>query len=129
MSSGFSALLAAAVVLTVASPLAAAETAGPAKTCFRLSQVQSMRPDGDKTVYARVNNRDVYKLQMKHQCSTLKDKEGLVLSPAAGGDVVCGALDLDIGARSLGGYVEPCFLDTISKLTPEEIAALPPKVR
>ena len=120
------ALALGAVLVAFAGPPAVA-AAAPA--CFRLSQIQSTRPDGDKVVYAKTNGGEVYRLDMKFQCAALRNDNGLVLEPFGGTDVICHALDLDVSARNLSGPPTPCALDSITKLTPAEIAAIPSRAK
>ncbi len=116
--------LAAAVALSGNGAAAA-----PAKSCFQMSQLQNTQPDGDQRIYARVGLHDVYRLDLAFRCPALLSKEGIVLIPAGGQNLICTPLDLDVRARELGGSSTPCNIKSISKLTPEEAAALPPKVR
>ena len=104
-----------------------AAAAGP--SCFSLHQLESTRPDGDQKIYARVGLHEVYRLDLAYRCSELLDQEGIILTPAGGMDQICSPLDLDIRARALGGGSTACLLKSITKLTAEEAAALPKKVR
>ena len=105
------------------------------RSCFSMRQLQGTRPDGDKTIYARVGLHDIYRLDLAFRCTSLANQNGLILTPAGGQDNICGPLDLDVRARGIGGGgisgggSEPCVIKSITKLTPEEAAALPRKVR
>ncbi len=121
-------IMAGAIVASIAL-FAEGASAAPAKSCFQMSQLQSTKPDGDQRIYARVGLHDVYRLDLAFRCSALLSKEGIVLIPAGGQNLICTPLDLDLRARELGGVSTPCNIKSISKLTPEEAAALPPKVR
>jgi len=117
-------------IAALATTAQAAPDPGAARrSCFSMQQLQSTRPDGDQRIYARVNLHDVYRLDLAFRCPALADREGIVLVPAGGEDNICGPLDLDLRAREVGGGSTPCMIKSITKLTAEEAAALPPKVR
>ncbi len=107
---------------------AAAAAAAPG-SCFQMSQLQNTLPDGDQRIYARVGLHDIYRLDLAFRCSALLSKEGIVLIPAGGNNLICTPLDLDLRARELGGSSTPCPIKSITRLTPEEAAALPAKVK
>jgi hypothetical protein len=104
---------------------AAPALAQPAKSCFRLSQLQSTRPDGDRRIYARVGVNEYWRIDLAHRCSSLPyPNTFLVLKPAGGNDVICSPIDLDLKVNDNGAN-EPCFISSFTKLTPEEVAAIP----
>ena len=127
------ATLGLAALATVAH--GAPKTGAAQRSCFSMRQLQGTRPDGDKTIYARVGLHDIYRLDLAFRCTSLANQNGLVLIPAGGRDDICGPLDLDVRARGIGvggiggGGSEPCVIKSITRLTPEEAAALPRKVR
>jgi len=116
-------------VAALATDAQAAPDSAAHRSCFSMRQLESTRPDGDQRIYARVNLHDVYRLDLAFRCPALTDQEGIVLVPAGGEDNICGPLDLDLRAREVGGGSTPCMIKSITKLTAEEAAALPPKVK
>ena len=46
-----------------------------------------------------------------------------------GSDAICSAIDLQLAVADSSGFREPLIAKSITKLTPEEIAAIPPKYR
>jgi hypothetical protein len=121
----------AAATLCAAWPAAAAQDRN---NCFRLSQVQSTRPDGDRKIYVRANVNDFYRIDLEHRCTTLLDPTShLVLTPTPGQDLICGPLDLDLKVSDAtrlgapGATRESCFIKGITRLTPAEVAAIPKK--
>jgi hypothetical protein len=81
--------------------------------------------DGAHTLYLDVGGRSVYRLETRGGClSTASPSEAIVLQSRSPSGQVCGALDIDVtvhGAR--------CMVDAVTKLTPEELAALPRRLR
>ena len=130
----FAALAALALSPGAAPAAPASEPAGTAATnrqCFRMSQIQNHTKADDQTLYLRIRNTDVFRLTMAGNCLTgASTNDPLVMEPAAGVDVICRPLDLDLKVKlGPGGGLSPCIIQQITKLTPEEVAALPPKVR
>jgi hypothetical protein len=116
------ALAASALVFAGAAPAFAQPGGG---SCFRMSQLQSTRADGDKRIYARVNVNDYYRIDLAYRCTSLPYADrGLVMTPAGGNDLICSPIDLDLKVNDHGA-LEPCFIKSITKLTPEEAAAIP----
>lgn len=109
--------------------LAAPAVSHAADSCFRMSQLQSTRPDGDRRIYARVGVNTFYRIDLAHRCSSLPYADnGLVLVPAGGNDLICRPLDLDLKVNDHGA-LEPCIIQSITRLTPEEAAAIPKKAK
>ena len=48
-----------------------------------------------------------------------------LINIARGGDMVCNPIDLDLFVSDNHGFKTPLFVKTITKLTPEQVAALP----
>ena len=123
-----------ALLLTIAAAATALCSAAPAfaqpgQSCFRLSQLASTRADGDQRIYARVNVNEYYRIDLAHRCSSLPFADrGLVLTPAAGNDLICSPIDLDLKVNDHGA-LEACFIQSITKLTPAEVAAIPKKAK
>jgi hypothetical protein len=107
--------------------IGASVQAQPSQNCFRMSQLQSTRADGDQRIYARVNVNDYYRIDLAFRCTSLPTTvDGLVLTPAGGKDLICTSLDLDLKVNDHGA-LESCPIKSITKLTPEEVAAIPKK--
>ena len=123
-------------LLTLAAAVAAFAGAQPGSAqphasdnCFRLSQLSSTRPDGDRRIYARVGVNTFYRIDLASRCSALPfEGNHLVLTPTPGSDMICRPIDLDLKV-SENGVQESCFIQSITRLTPEEAAAIPRKAR
>ena len=120
------ALATAALVLgTAAIAQAAANPATPAEQCFRSRDMSNHRRVDDQTLYLKVGVKDVYRLQSKGKCFTgLTSTEPLVIKTTGGSGMICRPLDLDLSVKH-GNIATPCIVDSITKLTPEEVAAIP----
>lgn len=123
--------LAAVLALVVSGPAFAADQAKPATSqCFRVSQIDNHTKGDNQTLYLSVRNKEVFRLGMSGSCLTgVSSSDPLVLTPTAGTDLICRPLDLDLKVRMGPGGLTPCIIKDITKLTPEQVAALPPKVK
>ncbi len=116
----------AAAALSAAFPAAAQINR---ENCFRMSMLSSTRPDGDRRIYARVGVSTFYRIDLAHRCASLPyEGNFLVLEPAGGSDLICSPIDLDLKVNDHGAK-EACFIKSITRLTPEEAAAIPRKAK
>jgi hypothetical protein len=120
------ALLVAAPAL--ADPAAKDAAPKPARTCFSLSDWDGWSAPDRNTLLMRVRNRDVYRVELAHGTNQLTSPGVHLVSTVRGVDTVCAPLDLDL--RVSDGFIAmPIMAKTITRLTPEEIAAIPKKDR
>lgn len=116
-------ILAAVAAAMACAPAAASATEKPGsdQACFSLRSLRGHTNDGAHTLYLDVGGRSVYRLETRGGClSNGSPSESVVLRSRTPSGQVCGALDIDLtvhGAR--------CMVDTVTKLTPEELAAVP----
>jgi hypothetical protein len=122
--------LIAIAALFAVTTLAGAAQAKPApsdRACFHASNVSGFRAPDDKTVYVRVGVRDVYQMQMLGSCPQIDWAEKIGIR-TRGSEWICSGLDADlISPTSIGP--QRCAVRMMRKLTPAEVAALPPKSR
>jgi hypothetical protein len=97
--------------------------------CFFLSQWQGWKAPNDHTLYLAVNMHDVYQVDLASGSSMLQEPDARLINRAFGSNDVCTALDLQLSVADLGGIHEPLFPAHLTKLTPEQVAAIPKKYR
>ena len=124
--------LTAVFALAATQPAAAADKSPAAagktrQACFFARDVNSFSAAGDRTVYVRVGVRDVYRLDLFNSCPDIDWNWSIGLQ-SHGSDWICSPLDATIIARSPIGP-QRCEVDKVTKLTPEEVAALPRRAR
>lgn len=112
-------VLAAALAL----PAGAASAQDAPRQCFVLRNMDSTRASDARTLYAKVG-RDIWRFDMAGACLSTVSSDGLIVEPVGGRATVCGRLDLNIKGRN-GGIATPCIVRSLTKLTPEEAAAVP----
>jgi hypothetical protein len=122
-------LIAAALSLTIVVPVVAA--AGPASTtnCFFVTQWQGWKSPSPDVIYLGVNLHDVYRVDLSAGSSMLSWPDMHLVSIDRGSDSICTALDLDLRISDDHGFTEPLIAKSLTKLTPEQIAAIPKKFR
>ena len=105
-----------------------AAKAPPAKTssCFYSRDWDGWRSPDDKTIYLRVNLKDIYQVDLASSSSLLTWPDSHLINDVHGVDSVCGPIDLDLKVAQ-DGFAEPLFIKAITKLTPEQVKAIPKK--
>ncbi|MBU4434064.1 MAG: hypothetical protein KKC14_06600 [Alphaproteobacteria bacterium] len=115
----------------LAQPPATPSAAKPARaerSCFSLSDWNGWSSPSRDVLYMKVRQRDVYRVDLAHGTNQLSSPGSYIVNVVRGSDQVCAPIDLDL--RVSDGFMDmPIRAKTITKLTPEEIAAIPKKDR
>lgn len=120
-------LMAAVAALGLAGTAqAAAPAAKPKTSCFFSRDWNGWRSPDGKTIYLRVNVSDIYQVDLASKSSLLTWPNTHLINDVHGPDSVCSPVDLDLKIAG-DGFVEPLFVKSITKLTPEQVAAIPKK--
>ncbi|MEO6339214.1 MAG: DUF6491 family protein [Caulobacteraceae bacterium] len=120
-------LLGAAVTSSAVTPPA---KAAAAPQCFRQRDITSWRAVGDSQVNLQVNYRDVYRLDLNGRCTQLNSAfETIGVKSVGAGDEICSGLQLDVIVPSQGRLEFPCPVQSMTKLTADEVKALPKRER
>jgi hypothetical protein len=115
---------------TLAQSGAQPAAAKPARHCFSLSRWRGgWRAPAKDVLYLGIDMNDVYRLDLNGGSIELLRADVHLVNIARGGDEVCAPIDLDLFVSDGHGFKVPLFVKTITKLTPEEVAALPAKLR
>jgi hypothetical protein len=110
-----------------AAQAAAAKPAKPPRQCFYLSDWRGWTAPDKDTLYLKVRGKDVYKVDLAYGSNQLTWPGTHLVSIVRGVDSVCNPLDLDLRVSDGFGMAIPIRAKTITKLTPEQIAAIPKK--
>ena len=119
-------LIAATAALSLVVPAAADPTppdaaAKPAPECFFVRDVRNETIGGNHVIYFNVRGRETWRVDVSGPCLAAAGPSDRVNVESRGpGGQVCSKLDVDV--RVLGGR---CTVENVSKLTPQEVAALP----
>lgn len=119
-------LAAAATALALPVAVGVPAAAEGAKQCLYVNQLGATKADGLRTIYARVGARDLWRIDLAADCAFLGDGK-LVITPRGSGSI-CGPQDFDLGVSAAGGS-QRCFVRSLTRLTPEEAAAVPKRAQ
>jgi hypothetical protein len=124
------ALAAGATLLALAAAASAADK--PAKPdrneCFWTRNIEGFSAPDEHTVYVRSSSRDIYRFDMMGRCLDVDWNHRIALVSRSGPNI-CTGMDAEIVSQATGLGPQRCPVSHMHKLTPEEIAALPPKSR
>jgi hypothetical protein len=120
-------LIAAALSLSAFATEAAASPS--TNNCFFVTQWQGWKSPSPDVIYLGVNLHDVYRVDLSAGSSMLSWPNMHLVSIVRGGDSICTALDLDLKLSDDHGFTQPLIARTLTKLTPEQVAAIPKKYR
>jgi hypothetical protein len=127
------ALLAAAVFISAvatATAVAAAPERSSPKACFASNSWDGWSAPGDGDVlYLRVQARDVYRVDLAPGSHASKGADRFLVNRIRGSNWICSPLDLNLTLSDHQGFREPLIARSLRKLTPAEVAAIPPKDR
>lgn len=116
--------LAAAAFAGVAS--AAATPGAPAHACFFSRNWDSWHAPNKNTIYFKVNLHDIYQVDLSAGSDLLTWPDTHLVSKVHGPDTICSPIDLDLSVSD-GHIKEFLIAKSITKLTPEQVAAIPKK--
>jgi hypothetical protein len=122
------ATLAAAPAVSAAAPAAPADPARASTPCFRLSDLGGHTIASSDTLYYSVRRKEVYKFTFSGSClAGVTTSDPLVLEPLGASSQICKPMDLNLGVA--GPISRRCIIKSIERLTPEQAAALPKKLK
>ncbi len=73
-----------------------------------------------------MNVRDFYKVDLEYGSRLLTYPDSHLISRMWGTDSICSPIDLDLKVSD-GNIIDPLFVKAITKMTPEQVAAIPKK--
>ena len=127
-SSALRATLIAALALTVTAGAAAAASAPATHKCFFITAWQGWSSPSPTVLYLKVNS-DIYRVDLSVGSQNLRAPAMHLISKLTATSSICNPLDLDLAIADNQGFREPLIAKAITRLTPEEAAAIPPKFR
>jgi hypothetical protein len=118
----------AALALAGGSASAAVDKAGRSATpCFFITQWQGWKSPSPNVIYLGVNMHEVYRVDLSAGSPQLQWPDVHLVSRTFGSDSICSAIDLQLEVADTSGFREPLIASKLTKLTPEEVAAIPKK--
>ena len=100
----------------------------PGNNCFLTTNWQGWKSPSPTVIYLRIGLNEVYRIDLAAASYQLQQPEMHLVSRVRGSPWICGPLDLDLSLSDDHGiYREPLFVKSLTKLTPDEVKAIPPK--
>jgi hypothetical protein len=97
--------------------------------CFRSQDIRNHKIADRSTLLLSVRGKETYRVTMKGAClAGATDTDPIITRTPPGSNIICKPIDLDI-AISKGGFATPCIVDSIVAMSPEQVAALPKKLK
>jgi hypothetical protein len=121
--------LALSTALAAGSALADTPKKALATPCFFITQWEGWKAPDAHTLYLGVNMHDVYKVELSGDSPMIQDPDMHLISEVHGSTSICTALDLQLSVSDSHGFREPLIAKTLTKLSPEEVKAIPKKYR
>ena len=116
----------AGAVLSLAAGAAEAQTHTP---CFSITQWHGWKAPSPDVLYLKVNMHDVYRADLSAGSPQLQWSDAHLISLVQGQESVCSPSDLHLAVAGMNGYREPLVVSKLTRLTPDEVAAIPEKFR
>jgi hypothetical protein len=119
--------LAAAAFAGVASAAAAPSAPASTRSCFFTRNWDSWHAPDKNTIYLKINMHDIYRVDLSAGSDLLTWPDSHLVSRGHGASTVCSPIDLDLSVSNGTGINEFLIAKAITKLTPEQVAAIPRK--
>lgn len=97
--------------------------------CFSTSEWQGWSSPSDDVLFLRVSGNRYYRVDLLPGNGSIDRGGQFLINTVRGSSRVCSANDLDLKVASTNGFVAPLFPRAIHRLSPAEVAALPPHAR
>ncbi len=117
------------VLLALAGAPAAVAAPAGSSSCFFPSQWQGWKAPDAHTIYLHVGLHDIYRLRTKGACPALLSADAHLVNRIRGASTICSPLDFDLDVADSNGFRSACIIDSMTRLSPAEAAAIPPKLR
>lgn len=97
-------------------------------SCFLANDWDGWKSPNPNVIYVRVGVSRIYELDLSAGSNQLQEPDMHLVSKIRGSDWICDPLDLQLQlADNHGAFEEPLFVKSITRLTPDQIAAIPKK--
>jgi hypothetical protein len=119
------------VAASFSATSALAET-GPSNTssCFKFGEFLNWRSPAPNVLLVRASPDRVFRLDLRQGSNQLKYSDTRIINRNMQSVWICGPLDFNlIATDAQGTWHEPLIVESMRQLTPDEIAAVPPRDR
>jgi hypothetical protein len=122
---------AAAGALSLAASFAHADAPGrSAQSCFAANDWTGWKSPSPNVIYLRVNVSEVYEVDLSAGSDQLQESDVHLINRVEGSDWICSPLDLQLElADDHGGFRQGLIVKSITRLTPDQVKAIPARYR
>ena len=107
-----------------------AQDSNRSQACFFSRDFQQWRSPDPNTIFIRVGVNQFYRLGLAAPCTALQFPDAHLVNVFHGSDTVCAPIDWDLRvAQSPQGITQQCIVKSMTRLTPDQAAAIPPRFR
>ena len=97
-------------------------------SCFLATDWEGWKSPSPNVIYVRVGVSRIYEFDLSSGSNQLQEPDVHLVSEIRGSDWICEPLDLDLQLRdNHGAFEEPLIVKSITRLTPDQVAAIPKK--
>ena len=101
----------------------------PAGQCIRSHDIRNHTIADRDTLLLSGRDKSTYRVTVKGNClAGATSSDPIITRNPPGSSIICKPIDMDIGI-SKNEFESRCIVDSIVKLTPAQVAALPKKLR
>lgn len=101
----------------------------PTGQCVRSHDFRNHTIADSRTLLIDYNGQATYRLTMVGSClAGATSSDPIITRQPPGASLICKPIDLDI-AVSRSGFTTPCIVESIVKMSPAEVAALPRRLK
>ncbi|HEY2710077.1 MAG TPA: hypothetical protein VGI95_18680 [Caulobacteraceae bacterium] len=96
--------------------------------CFLSRDWEGWKSPSPNVIYLRVGVRQIFEIDLSSGSNQLQEGDMHLIDKVRGSDWICSPLDLDLQiADDHGVYAEPLIVKSITRLTADQVAAIPRK--
>lgn len=97
--------------------------------CIRSREIRNHTIADDQTILLNVDGRATYRVTVSGAClGGAVSSDPIVTRNPPGSSLICRPIDMDL-AIAKDGFESTCIVRSIVKMTPEQVSALPKKLR
>ena len=124
-------LPAIALAASLAAPLAHADTNPRGSTCIDSRKLEQWKSPSPNVIFYRVGGNAIFRLDLSTGSNQLKYSDVRLVSNIRGPSFwLCTPQDFQLRVTdSHHTFTEPLIVKSITRLTPDEVAAIPPEYR
>ena len=118
------------LLATAGAGVAATQPPRDPSDCFVSSDWVGWKSPSPTVIYLRVRVNTIYRLDLASGSNFLNEPFMHLVTRVRGSDWICSPLDFDLAlVDDHGAFREPLIVKSMTRLTPAEAQAIPPKFR